>query len=291
MANNRSFMPAAQVAGICDQKACTGAQVWFINAGSHSDRRLRAQIPYSGCEFEWEGPRMIARKLMLAAALVMTGCAGQELDPAQVETTLSNAQRAARANCAPAIAAAIDVDADAARLALHSGMSSVDALNALNSKLIECNEARNRAVSTGTPPQSLEPGPSAAADAQRRGCIGQALTTCLANLHAFAYYSDDDAAKELQRSQEVDINGKRRFSNSINLLARLKDVDKPTSVTIDFDNNRIVNSVEISLPDDPALAETEAEYDRTGLYTALQAIFGDSCASLDRIATYKFFQN
>jgi hypothetical protein len=49
--------------------------------------------------------------------------------------------------------------------------------------------------------------------------------------------------------------------------------------------------VETTLPFDPNLARTQAEYDRTEFYDVVGPLLGNHCSALDRLMLYRFFEN
>jgi len=96
----------------------------------------------------------------------------------------------------------------------------------------------------------------------------------------------------LALSQRVDVNGKKIGRDVVSMMGTIQGADDNSLVELAFDDNRVVTMVDIEkLPKNPAFADTEEEYRRTGLYEALKMIYGDDCATLTPQAAYRFFQN
>lgn len=131
---------------------------------------------------------------------------------------------------------------------------------------------------------------------QQGGCIGKALDTCLKNLHVgFHFDQFNHLAEDIRRNEAVDVNGHRLNQNpglviSGNLVGFGK-ISQSGSVFLRYTQDKIVSSIEVSLPSDPALANTTEEYAKSGLYEGIVLLMGSECSAINRMEVYKFFQN
>ena len=127
------------------------------------------------------------------------------------------------------------------------------------------------------------------------GCLGMPLAYCLHGLFdRFDAADGKSLIEQMKRNDDVDVNGHPVVSSktltSVGSIHGLSDSGY-TTVTIEYDDKRIVEKMKVGLPRDPLLAQTEQEYRDSGLFEAVSMILGDSCQSLDRTHLYKFFQN
>lgn len=131
--------------------------------------------------------------------------------------------------------------------------------------------------------------------AKQGGCIGKVLDACLTNLkigYQFAPYQNIDDS--IRRNAALDVTGKRiSKKNILSIVGNLKGWDTPGrlgSVALTYTDDKVVNYVEISLPGDPALANTEDDYRKTGLYEGMVLLLGTACPTIERPDVYRFFQ-
>ena len=144
------------------------------------------------------------------------------------------------------------------------------------------------------PPSSV---PTAAKTvAYSNGCIGRSLDECLANLRTgFSFSPLDNVADAVKKNEEVDVNGKRiRKARNLFISGNYQfapGISNMMSVDLSYSESNTVDYIGISLIGDPSSANTEAEYDKTGLYAAVSLLLGAQCPDLDKLSLYKFFQN
>jgi hypothetical protein len=131
--------------------------------------------------------------------------------------------------------------------------------------------------------------------AKQGGCIGKPLDTCLTNLQmGFQFGPYQNIDEDIRRNEAVDVTGKRvAKKNNLMIFGTLKGLDstmRSQGVNLTYTQDKIVDYVEISLPSDPSMANTEDEYRKTGLYEGMVLLLGSSCSTIDRADVYKFFQ-
>jgi hypothetical protein len=132
-------------------------------------------------------------------------------------------------------------------------------------------------------------------NAKGDGCINKLLDDCLANLQTKFHFSPgQDIAAYIQRTDAVDINGKPVAK--VKTLSISGTLDgwgdrRLQSAVLEYNNDHIVYSAGLSLPDNPGLARTTEEYDKTALYEAAALLLGTDCPTLDRATLYRFFEN
>ncbi len=133
--------------------------------------------------------------------------------------------------------------------------------------------------------------------AKQGGCLDHTLDTCLTNLQAgFHFASSDDVAKRVSRNETIDAQGKHVAKKDKNLLwisGNLEGWNRPSEqrlVSLEYTRSKIVRSVEMSLPGDPARAKSEEDYRKSGLYEAMVLLLGTACPTIERMAVYKFFE-
>ena len=127
------------------------------------------------------------------------------------------------------------------------------------------------------------------------GCIGKALDACLTNLQmGFQFGPLQNITDDIRRNEAVDVTGKRIVrKNILTVFGNLKGWDATSRtqfIALTYAEDKVVNYIEISLPGDPALANTEDEYRKTGLYEAMVLLLGSACPTIERADVYKFFQ-
>jgi hypothetical protein len=126
-------------------------------------------------------------------------------------------------------------------------------------------------------------------------CLGSTLKNCLHVLFdRFDFSNAKSLVDQMNRNDAVDVNGKRVVEKrSLMAVGRLHGMKDSQLVTlqIDYTDAGIVDGMDVGLPRDPALAKTDVEYRESGLYEAFGVVFGDTCASMDRMDLYRFFEN
>jgi hypothetical protein len=132
--------------------------------------------------------------------------------------------------------------------------------------------------------------------AKEGGCIGKPLDACLTALQVgFHFGPYQRIADEMKENEAVDVNGKplrpRKVLTVSGNLVGWEGISRLLLVDLDYTDARIVSRIEITLPSDPGLANTEDEYAKTGIYEAMVLLLGSTCPNVTRLEAYKFFQN
>ncbi|HLY06129.1 MAG TPA: hypothetical protein VKR31_10305 [Rhizomicrobium sp.] len=129
------------------------------------------------------------------------------------------------------------------------------------------------------------------------GCLHQPLAACVVWLgQNMTITSDFDAQRALAAQPEVDVNGKplpgpttAMVMGDIDGLGIVPSLPGHFMVSMDLAPDKTVKGIEVGLPNDPAHAQTSAEYARTGLWQALNMMIGTPC--VDEATAYRFFEN
>ncbi|MBV9861884.1 MAG: hypothetical protein JO267_07025 [Alphaproteobacteria bacterium] len=124
-----------------------------------------------------------------------------------------------------------------------------------------------------------------------QGCLGREIEACAASLGQSLTIDRNLLAAALARRDRVDANGKPLGPPLVALAGNLPGRQERLVIVLHAAPDGTVAGAESSLFGDPSLARTEQDYDRTGLYEALLRLRPSGCPDLDRIATYRFFEN
>ena len=130
--------------------------------------------------------------------------------------------------------------------------------------------------------------------AEISGCIKKNIKTCVESVQAVLSIPDEQVRMEIAKNDKRDVNGKLIVKNKMVTLfgnARSGNYKDGQMVTVHFDDNGIVTLAGMTLRENPGLAKTEDEYDKTGLYEAMTLLLGSDCPELTRKQAHIFFEN
>ncbi len=137
------------------------------------------------------------------------------------------------------------------------------------------------------------PGPTASPEEAHAGCLHTQLRACMISLGSALWFNMDLAAAQIAKRNELDINGRtahRRIDIGAKVPGHTETIDITLTLASPAPNDQVV-SVAVSLPDNPDLARTESEYDKTYLYDVVSVVLGERCPHLDKLALYRFYEN
>jgi hypothetical protein len=139
--------------------------------------------------------------------------------------------------------------------------------------------------------QSLPPGVSA--EDAHAGCVRTDLKPCMLSLGTAFWFDMNLVAAQIAKRNETDVNGKTAHRKII-IDAKLPNHHELIGITLTLaspaPNDQVVK-VALTLPQDPDLAHTASEYDRTELYDTVSVVLGNRCPALDKMALYRFYEN
>lgn len=125
------------------------------------------------------------------------------------------------------------------------------------------------------------------------GCLHNDLRPCMIALGSTLWFDMNLVAPQIARRNELDVNG-RTAHRQIAIEAAVPGHHEMISIVLTLaspaPNDEVVKA-EVRLPEDPDLARTASEYDRTFLYDVVSVLFGKTCPGLDRMALYRFYEN
>lgn len=126
-------------------------------------------------------------------------------------------------------------------------------------------------------------------------CLGEDARSCGLLLMSKVNAKSSDFARSFLELQEIDVNGKRvKNVGSILVTVEMSGSARLGRLTVllHLTETNVVRSVAITLPRDPASANTEAEYAATAIYEAALISIGSSCVDMsNELKFYQFFQN
>ncbi len=130
------------------------------------------------------------------------------------------------------------------------------------------------------------------------GCIGEDKYTCIAALAQKLAIADQFFLKDFNIFAETkyDVNGKPLTGSKITFdgyLPSAKDDFSPRRAAfhLTLRPDGTVSSVEAQMPKDPALAQTQEEYDATDIYEIVWAATAKTCPALSRADVAKWIEN
>lgn len=127
------------------------------------------------------------------------------------------------------------------------------------------------------------------------GCVGVALSDCLAWLRATMQLDESGLAGSLARRRQTDVNGRPLGGGLVTVGAKLRgEVPGQTDVftiLLHLRPDDTVIGADANLAAGLAGADTEAQYDKSGLYQLLWRLVGRHCPALTKLETYRLFQN
>lgn len=137
---------------------------------------------------------------------------------------------------------------------------------------------------------SVIPGASVPLTAQP--CLGSQVTECLKTLSTILPHVSSDLQEMLVRFNSTDVSGKPYAGErKVMVYGVLPGEARAISVALTLDVLNRVTFVDFTIPANPALANTEAEYDRTWIYTLASAVLPQTCEERNKMAFYRFFQD
>jgi hypothetical protein len=145
------------------------------------------------------------------------------------------------------------------------------------------------AQSSSTPP----PPPGVSPEDAQAGCVRTDLRRCMIALGSAFWFDMTRVTAQIARRNELDVNGNTAH-RSILLDAKLPHHVGAIGVTLTLASpapNDEVVKVALNLPEDPDLAHTGSDYDRTQLYDIVSVVLGSRCPALDKMALYRFYEN
>jgi hypothetical protein len=138
------------------------------------------------------------------------------------------------------------------------------------------------------------PAPQYSPEEAHVGCMHTDLRPCMITLGAVLMFDMNVVAPQIAKRNEMDVNGKTAHRTIvIAASAPGHPVDRVgiiLTLASPAPNDTVVKA-EIWLPNDPQVAHTPSEYDRTLMFDAVQPLLGNRCPGLDRTTLYRFFEN
>jgi hypothetical protein len=131
---------------------------------------------------------------------------------------------------------------------------------------------------------------NAAPETSSLGCLHQDVRTCIEAARRFMTLRGDPEKQLRERSQNVDVNGRRIGGNRILLDGTRSPDNQLVTLDLTLTPSDTVSDIIATTSSNVATARTVAEYDKTGIYEEIAFLFGDVCAG-DRMQLYKFFEN
>lgn len=134
------------------------------------------------------------------------------------------------------------------------------------------------------------------ADPQSRKCLGADAVTCVASLSFHFTLTTPPlwmgGGFKLPGPVQRDING-RTMSATMDFLIKFNPKDRylindsMVGAKIGLGDGEHVDSVDFDLKENPLLAQTEAEWDKTHVFELATAVLGPTCIGTDRVAFYR----
>jgi hypothetical protein len=125
------------------------------------------------------------------------------------------------------------------------------------------------------------------------GCVRTDLRACMISLGSAFWFDMNLAVAQIARRNELDVNG-RTAHRQIVIDAKLPHRHEQIGITLTLGSpapNDQVVKVEVTLPEDPELAHTASDYDKTQLYDVVSVVLGNRCPNLDKLMLYRFYEN
>jgi hypothetical protein len=141
------------------------------------------------------------------------------------------------------------------------------------------------------PPETPPPSPSAAVAVSGRGCVGRSVETCVGSLTASLSIDKGLLTSTLAERGRTDVSGSPIPARPIVVAGGLPGREERLVILLHPSADGTIAGAEATLLDDPTLARTEQDYDRTGLYEVVSRLLGRRCPQADRIQVYRFFEN
>jgi hypothetical protein len=140
---------------------------------------------------------------------------------------------------------------------------------------------------------AASPSPTVSPEEAHAGCLHTDLRPCMISLGSALWFDMNFVTAQIAKRNELDVNG-RTAHRKIIVDAKLPKHRETINITLTLaspaPNDQVVK-IELTLPEDPELAHTESEYDRTQLYDAVSVVLGNRCPGLDKMALYRFYEN
>lgn len=149
-----------------------------------------------------------------------------------------------------------------------------------------------------TQAQRLQPGRntavSASAPATTDGCIGAPLMECVARIKKVYALAQDTIEGTIEQNKRVDVNGNPVVKDpKLMLFGKFRSGPQAyQGIILSYGPNLVVHRIAVSLASDPQRAQTQDDYERTGLANAVVLAVGHECPdATNPMAIYRFFQN
>lgn len=135
--------------------------------------------------------------------------------------------------------------------------------------------------------------PAVSPEESHVGCLRADLRPCMITLGSTLWFDMKLVTPQITRRNELDVNG-RTAHRKITIDASVPGHHEMIGITLTLaspaPNDQVVKA-EVMLPEDPDLAHTASEYDRTYLYDVVSLLLGNGCPGLDKLALYRFYEN
>ncbi len=132
------------------------------------------------------------------------------------------------------------------------------------------------------------------------GCIGKDERTCAATIALIAPLAPlDPVTKAVLEPETLDVNGRpAKREKRLRVALPLPDGLRAYAPNLDtmylklvFDQNRLIEGVEVDFHFDPLYAKTAEEYELSGLYEAIAGVAYPQCGKLSRLEIYRTYEN
>jgi len=135
--------------------------------------------------------------------------------------------------------------------------------------------------------------PAVSPEDAHAGCLHTNLRPCMISLGSALWFDMKVVAPEIAQRNELDVNGKTA-RRTIPITAAVPGHNERITIALTLaspaPNDQVVK-IEVLLPEDPELAHTAAEYDKTFLYDTVSVLLGKACPRLDKTTLYRFYEN
>jgi hypothetical protein len=140
---------------------------------------------------------------------------------------------------------------------------------------------------------AASPAPGVTPEDAHAGCLHNELRPCMLTLGSNLWFNMNLVAPQIARRNELDVNGRtahRKIIIDASVLGHHQMISIVLTLGSPSPNDSVVK-VEVALPEDPELAHTPSEYDRTYLYDVVSVLLGKTCPALDKMTLYRFYEN
>ncbi|MGD9614235.1 MAG: hypothetical protein AB7H90_11420 [Alphaproteobacteria bacterium] len=123
------------------------------------------------------------------------------------------------------------------------------------------------------------------------GCLGVAVTECVAWLRMTMTLDENFLAQAMARRHEVDVNGQPLGRGLVVVNGRLPERPEQFVLLLHLGTGDTVRRVESNLTIRLTDARTEAVYDQSGFYEIVWRVLGRRCPGIAKLDLYRFFEN